>query len=103
MALLAAGLLAAPGSAAPVATKASACTPATNIEAIVDDSGSMAVTDANRLRVQGLNLLIDTLSPGTTLGAVEFGGAFFENEPSADTVFAPEPVGANAAAMRSAL
>jgi hypothetical protein len=100
--LLLAGLLVSPAAAAPVAT-ASACTSAGNIEAIVDDSGSMAVTDDNLLRVQALNLLIDTLSPGTTLGAVEFGGAIFSTEPSADTVFPPEAVGANAAAMRAAL
>ncbi len=41
--------------------RAASCTPATNIEAIVDDSISMEFTDANRLRVQAMNLLIDTL------------------------------------------
>jgi hypothetical protein len=98
----AAGLIAAaPAGAAPVA-QASACTPATNIEAIVDDSGSMAITDANRLRVQAMDLLINALDPSTQLGAVEFGSGLFET-PGADTVFAPEPVGANAAAMKSAL
>ena len=47
----------------------------TNIEAIIDDSGSMSFTDADKLRVAALELLIDT--PGNekiTLGAVEFGG-----------------------------
>ena len=29
----------------------------TNIEAIIDDSGSMAGTDSNRLRVQAMDLL----------------------------------------------
>src|SRR4029077_14371822 len=82
---------------------ASACTPATNIEAIIDDSGSMAGTDSGTLRVQGLKLLINTLSPGTSLGAVEFGSSFGASTPSADTVFLPEPVGPNAAAMGSAL
>jgi hypothetical protein len=77
---------------------------ATNIEAIVDDSGSMALTDSSTLRVKGLKLLINTLSPGTFLGAVEFGGSFFgASTPSADTVFPPEAVGPNAATMGAAL
>lgn len=94
--LLLAGLLASSAAAA-------ACTPAKNIEAIVDDSGSMAGTDPNTLRVQGLDLLINTLSPSTSLGAVEFGSGILEYTPAADTLFPPEPVGPNAAAMRSAL
>jgi hypothetical protein len=106
-AALAAAAIAAPssGANAPRVGVAAGCTPATNIEAIIDDSGSMAGTDANRLRVQAMDLLINALSPGTTLGAVEFGGNFFEGEgtPAADAVFNPEPVGANAAAMKSAL
>jgi hypothetical protein len=93
------------GIAAPAAGAASAsCTKATNIEAIVDDSISMEFTDADRLRVQAMNLLIDTLGSSTQLGAVEFGSAGFENNPpAADTLFPPEPVGPNAAAMRTAL
>ena len=100
-----AGVIALPnGAAAAARAHASAgCTPATNIEAIVDDSGSMAGTDSNTLRVKGLKLLIKTLSSGTLLGAVEFGGSFFSSTPSADTVFLPQPVGANAAAMETAL
>lgn len=103
---MAAGLLAigiaAPGAGA--ATAGTSCTKATNIEAIIDDSISMEFTDADRLRVQAMNLLIDTLSPGTQLGAVEFGSAGYENNPpAADTVFSPQPVGSGAAAMRTAL
>ncbi|HEY2569880.1 MAG TPA: VWA domain-containing protein [Solirubrobacteraceae bacterium] len=101
-----AAAIAAPTGAAtsPAITSASACTAATNIEAIVDDSGSMALTDSSTLRVKGLKLLINTLSPGTMLGAIEFGGNFLESStPSADTVFPPEPVGANAASMAAAL
>jgi von Willebrand factor type A domain len=90
-----------PAMAAPVA-QASACDKATDIEAIVDDSGSMAITDDSRLRVQAMNLLIDTLGPSTQLGAVEFGSGLFET-PGADTVFPAEPVGANASTMRTAL
>src|SRR5664279_1291622 len=98
--------IAAPTGAAtpPALASASACTPATNIEAIVDDSGSMASTDPSTLRVKGLKLLINTLSPATTLGAIEFGGNFSESStPAADTVFPPEAVGANGAAMAAAL
>jgi hypothetical protein len=92
-----------PGTVAKgAATPSASCVKANNIEAIVDDSGSMEITDPNRLRVQALDLLINTLSPGTFLGAVEFGSGFLE-QPGADTVFKPEPVGPNAAAMGSAL
>jgi hypothetical protein len=103
-ALIAAGPLASPsGAATPFAlASASSCKQASNIEAIVDDSGSMQITDANRLRVQAMDLLIDTLGKSTQLGAVEFGSALFET-PGADTLFPPEPVGPNAPAMRAAL
>lgn len=98
LAAIAAGLIAAP------AASAKRCVKAHNIEAIIDDSGSMSVTDPNRLRVQGLDLLINTLSSSTYLGAVEFGsGLEFLGIPPANTVFPPEPVGPNAAAMQAAL
>jgi hypothetical protein len=101
IALLVVGLI------APAGASAASCKRASNIEAIVDDSGSMEITDPDRLRVQAMNLLIDTLSPTTQLGAVEFGSGIdvpgILTIPPADTVFPPEPVGANAAAMRSAL
>jgi hypothetical protein len=90
------------GAVAPRAHAAAApCTQATNIEAIIDDSGSMSFTDENRLRVQGMDLLINALPTQTQLGAVEFGSEF--EKPAADTVFPPEPVGANATTMKSAL
>jgi hypothetical protein len=103
-ALIAAGPLASSGGAATplVQLSASSCKQATNIEAIIDDSGSMQITDENRLRVQAMNLLIDTLGKSTQLGAVEFGSGLFET-PGADTLFPPEPVGPNATAMRAAL
>lgn len=75
---------------------AAACTPATNIEAIIDDSGSMFSTDPNRLRVQAVDLLINALDDSTTLGAIEFGS-------TADSVFAPAAVGPNAATMKTSL
>jgi hypothetical protein len=100
--LLAIGALAVPSATASPAAAAS-CAPATDVEAIIDDSGSMEITDPNRLRVQAMDLLINSLASSTSLGAVEFGGSIFENEPSADTIFPPEPVGDNATAMRAAL
>jgi hypothetical protein len=92
------------GAAAVLPAGASAaCTKATNIEAIIDDSGSMSITDPDTLRVKATKLLINTLSSGTFLGAVEFGGSFDGSTPSADTVFKPEAVGPNAAAMGQAM
>jgi hypothetical protein len=102
---LVSALALAPGAPAePAALAAASCTPVSNIEAIVDDSISMGGTDPDKLRVSALELLIDT--PGNeqiTLGAVEFGGAILSTDISADTVFPPEPIGPNAAAMRAAL
>jgi hypothetical protein len=101
-----------PGAGARGARTAAACTPVSNIEAIIDDSGSMAITDPNRLRIAALDLLIET--PGNekiTFGALEFGGSLAslgigsgENEPpAADTVFPPEAIGPNAQTMQAAL
>jgi hypothetical protein len=96
--------IAVPSGASAPRAHASACVKATNIEAIVDDSGSMAGTDPSTLRVKGLKLLINTLSSATFLGAAEFGGSFFSGStPAADTVFPPEAVGPNAATMAAAL
>jgi hypothetical protein len=104
---LVSALALAPGAPAePTALAAASCSPVSNIEAIIDDSGSMSITDADKLRVAALNLLIDT--PGNEkilLGAVEFGGqiGFAGEPPAADTVFPPEAIGPNAAAMKAAL
>jgi hypothetical protein len=97
-------VLVAPGGAAThsLATGSAGCSRTTNIEAIIDDSGSMYTTDPNRLRVQGADLLINLLSPGTFLGGVEFGSGY-ESVPGADSLFPPEAVGPNAAAMKEAL
>ncbi|MBS1888273.1 MAG: VWA domain-containing protein [Actinobacteria bacterium] len=109
VALLAAAFIADIASAAPPATGSAACAPATNIEAIIDDSGSMSVTDPNKLRVQAMDLLIQTLPHSTTLGAVEFGSGIegipgvFEGIPAANTLFPPEPIQPNSAAMEAAL
>jgi hypothetical protein len=103
---LVAALALAPGATAePTALAAATCTPVSNIQAILDDSGSMGGTDPGKLRVAAVSLLIDT--PGNeqiTLGAVEFGGAFDPTDPTAAaTLFPPQPIGPNAAAMRAAM
>jgi hypothetical protein len=51
---------------------AQTCRVSNNIEAIVDDSGSMAGTDFGLLRVRGLKLFLANNEP-KTLGALEFG------------------------------
>jgi hypothetical protein len=83
-------------SAAPTVA-AQECVERTNIEAIVDDSGSMGDTDPNELRRTGMELFIRTQNNSTrTLGAVEFGS-------TAATVFAPGSIGQQATAMINAL
>lgn len=101
-ALLLVAVMAAPSGAANGAGASAGCTAATNIEAIVDDSYSMGGTDPDRLRVQAMALLINTLPAKTLLGAVEFGSEGFETA-AANTVFPPEPVGPNAVTMKTAL
>jgi hypothetical protein len=92
-----------------VATASAGCTPVTNIEAIIDDSGSMEVTDPNKLRVQAMDLLVKTLPGATTLGAVEFGSGFegipgvLEGTAAASTLFPPEAIGPNAAAREASM
>jgi hypothetical protein len=90
-------VLATAAAAVPPATGAQACVPKKNVEAIIDDSGSMLGTDPNALRVQAVNLFMST--PGNeskTLGAIEFGS-------EANTVFDPAPIGANRTAFSQAL
>ena len=53
------GIGVAPAGAAP-ASSAAACTPKTNLEAIIDDSGSMSSSDPSDLRIRAMELLIDT-------------------------------------------
>jgi hypothetical protein len=78
---------------------ASACTPLSNVEAIVDDSGSMAGTDPNALRAQAVKLIIERQAqnqPSFTLGGVSFGDG-------ATTLFGPSAVGTGKAAMEASL
>lgn len=93
---LAAAAALAPG-AATAARASAACTPASNVEAIIDDSGSMAGTDSNKLRSSGLQLFIaNPDNAKKTLGAVAFGS-------QATTVFAPALVSSAKAQMVAAL
>jgi hypothetical protein len=65
---------------------ASACKKATNIEAIIDDSGSMDFTDPSKFRTTLLDAFAALQqNQGKTLGGIEFGD-------SADVLFAPAPI-----------
>lgn len=95
-ALRAAALAAVVCAAAPAAASA-ACTPKSNLEAIVDDSSSMSLNDPDNLRVRAMELLIGTQgNEQRTLGAVEFGT-------DAAPLFGPAPIGQNADAFKLAL
>lgn len=87
IAALVSALALAPGATAgPTALAAASCTPVSNIEAIIDDSGSMLSTDPNQLRRGGLELFMALpANNARTFGAVEFGSL-------ADTVFAPTQI-----------
>lgn len=71
------------------------CTPVSNVEAIIDDSGSMVGTDNGRLRFNAMQLFI-AQNPGDTLGAVQFGT-------NASVIFPPSPVGGNEQNLINAL
>ena len=74
-----------------------ACTPKTNLEAIIDDSGSMTFSDPSDLRIRAMELLIDTQgNEKRTLGAVEFGT-------DAAPLFGPGLIGQNGAAFKAAM
>jgi hypothetical protein len=79
------------------AMAAAACTPKKNLEAIIDDSGSMSFSDSSDLRIRATELLIDTQgNEKRTLGAIEFGS-------EATPLFGPGVIGPNAAAFKAAL
>jgi len=68
-----------------------------NLEAIIDDSGSMSSSDPSDLRIRAMELLIDTQgNEKRTLGAVEFGS-------DALPLFGPGLIGQNAAAFKAAM
>ena len=91
LAALAIGGGAAGAGAAPLPN----CNAANNLEAIIDDSGSMSLTDSERFRVDMVNILA-TLNPGKTMGGVEFGS-------DAVPLFFANPIGPNLGTIKSAL
>lgn len=93
-ALGAATALSTAGGAGAQAT-AQACARANNVEAIIDDSGSMSVTDPGVLRVRGMKLFLAN-NEAKTLGAVEFGS-------DAARVFQPAGIGRFQAVMGALL
>lgn len=100
--IVVAGVLVLSAVAVPVAN-AAVCVPATNIQAIIDDSASMSWTDRSNNRSEALKILMSkTANAGKTLGAVEFGTAYGAT-PAATTVFLPQRIGTAAAAMRTSL
>jgi hypothetical protein len=93
---LAFAALAATGAFA--ASASAQCVPANNIEAVIDDSGSMSFSDPNELRSSGLELFIRTpQNASKVLGAVEFGSA------PATSVFKPALISTGGASMIAAL
>jgi von Willebrand factor type A domain len=76
---------------------AQACTVRSNIEAIIDDSGSMSLNDSKLNRKQAINqLMANQGNEKKTLGATEFGS-------DANEVFAPGVIGPNRTAFEAAL
>jgi von Willebrand factor type A domain len=71
------------------------CTVANNLEAIIDDSGSMAGTDPDRFRVDMVNILA-ALNQDKSMGGVEFGS-------DAVPLFLAKPIGPNLGVIQSAL
>jgi hypothetical protein len=62
------------------------CVAVRNVEAIIDDSGSMSGTDPDNLRRRALEILLDKpRNVGDVLGALEFGS-------EADQLFPPKPI-----------
>ncbi len=83
---LLAGLAGGGSASAAPAANASACQKANNIEAIIDDSGSMDFTDPSKFRTTLLDAFAALQqNQGKTLGGVEFGD-------TADVLFAPATI-----------
>jgi hypothetical protein len=83
------------GSSTASAQKIPGCIEATNIEGIIDDSGSMAANDSNNYRADLLEALA-FFNKDLTMGSVIFGT-------SASNLFGPFQVGPNFAAIQGAL
>jgi von Willebrand factor type A domain len=102
-AVASAGLLAAlllGGAASNAGAQAPPCTPANNLEAIIDDSGSMSGTDPDRFRADLVDILA-TFNPEKTMGAVEFGSD--ANALIAPPTGPPVQIGPNLGTIRGAL
>jgi hypothetical protein len=70
-------------AASPTASSSGACKKASNIEAIIDDSGSMDFTDPSKNRNELINVMNNLNgNAGKKLGAIEFGD-------TADVLFPP--------------
>jgi von Willebrand factor type A domain len=91
LAVLAMGSGASGAGAAPLPN----CAVANNLEAIIDDSGSMSFTDADRFRVDMVNILA-ALNPTKEMGGVEFGS-------DAVPLFLANPIGPNLNTIKTAL
>jgi hypothetical protein len=87
--------LAVGGSSSAGAASLPNCTVANNLEAIIDDSGSMSITDPQRFRADMVDILA-TFNQDKTMGGVQFGT-------DASVLFAPGPVGPNLGAIHASL
>jgi von Willebrand factor type A domain len=81
-------VLAAGGSSSAGAAPLPNCTVANNLEAIIDDSGSMSITDPQRFRADMVDILA-TFNTDKTMGGVQFGS-------DASVLFAHGPVDTSA-------
>jgi hypothetical protein len=86
-------VLAGSGSAGAAGTSAAACTASRNVEAILDDSGSMNSSDPLNFRAKLMSAYIGLGgNQGKTLGAVKFSS-------DASVLFAPQPINAGTRAV----
>jgi hypothetical protein len=100
--IAAVGLLAALAAGGPASASsggqasAVACTPSKNVEAILDDSGSMNATDPDNFRGKLMSAYIGLGgNQGKTLGAVKF-------STDASVLFSPQPINAGTRAVMDA-
>jgi hypothetical protein len=93
--LLAAMAAGGPASASPGAHSSQGCTPSRDVEAIIDDSGSMSGSDPSNFRAKLMAAYVDLGgNQGKQLGAVKFSSG----NPAASVLFPPQPINAGTAA-----
>ncbi len=81
---------AAAGTATKAATTVPGCIPATNIEAVIDDSGSMSSSDPSKFRTKLLDAFAGyQINDGKTFGGVEFGDP---GAPNTEGLFGPATI-----------